>query len=168
MNRPACITVFGVLNIVFAAFGVIASIASIGLFLAPGNSNNPVIKIMQENTIYADWLKLCIPLGLLSCGVLLVAGIGLLCLKPWARVLSVGYAIYAILFGILSTAINFIFLIQPMLKSANGQQTPAAIGGMIGGSIGGCFGLIYPIALLVFMLRPNVVAAFHPAQTDGK
>ena len=115
MQRPTSVTVFGILNIVFAAFGVLGLIASIALFFMPGNSNNPVIKIMNENPAYATWLKVCIPLGLLSCTALLAAGIGLLRLKPWARKLSIGYAIYAIVFGILGMVVNFIFLVEPML-----------------------------------------------------
>jgi hypothetical protein len=166
MQRPTSVTVFGILNIVFAAFGIFGLIASIALFFMPGNSNNPVIKIMNENAAYAMWLKVCIPLGVLSCAALLAAGIGLLRLKSWARKLSIGYAIYAIVFGIIGMVVNFIFLIEPMLKEAQNQQGPeaaGAIGGAIGGSFGGCFGMIYPVLLLIFMMRPTVVAAFQPS-----
>ena len=111
MQRPTSVTVFGILNIVFGLFGVFGLIASIALFFMPAGSNNPVVRIMHENPAYSAWLKICIPLGLLSCAALLAAGIGLLCLKSWARTLSIAYAIYAILFGLLGTAVNFIFLI---------------------------------------------------------
>jgi hypothetical protein len=164
MQRPTSVTVFGILNIVFAVFGVLGLIASIALFFLPADSNNPVIKLIHENPAYAAWLKISIPLGLLSCSALLAAGIGLLRLKSWARVLSMAYAIYAIGFGILGMVINFIFLVQPMLEQARQQQGPeaaGAFGGAIGGSIGGFFGLIYPVLLLIFMLRPTVVAAFR-------
>jgi hypothetical protein len=164
MQRPTSVTVFGILNIVFAALGVLGLIASIALFFMPSDSNNPVIKIMHENAAYALWLKVCIPLGVLSCAALLAAGIGLLRLKPWARKLSIGYAIYAIVFGIVGMVVNFIFLVEPMVKEAQNQQGPeaaGAIGGAIGGSFGGCFGLIYPVLLLIFMLRPTVVSAFQ-------
>ena len=150
---------------VFAVFGVLGTVASIALFMMPDQTNNPVIKIMQENPAYAAWLKVCIPLGLLSCAALLAAGIGLMFLKPWARKLSIGYAIYAIAFGILGMVMNFLFLVRPMLEHAREQQGPeaaGAIGGAIGGSVGGCFGLVYPILLLIFMFRPKVVAAFYP------
>jgi hypothetical protein len=165
MQRPTSVTVFGILNIVFAVFGVFGLIASIALFFVPAGSNNPVIKIMHENPAYASWLKICIPLGLLSCAALLAAGIGLLCLKSWARRLSIAYAIYAIVFGILGTVVNFMFLTRPMIEQAQQQHGPeaaGAIGGVIGGTIGGCFSLIYPVLLLIFMLRPKVVAAFQP------
>ena len=171
MQRPTSVTVFGILNIAFAAFGVFGLIASIALFFISTDSNNPVIKIMHENPAYAAWLKVCIPLGVLSCSALLVAGIGLLRLTSWARTLSIVYAIYAIVFGIIGPAVNFFFIIRPMLEQARQQHGPeaaGAIGGMIGGTIGGCFGLIYPVLLLIFMMRPNVVAAFRslpPLQT---
>lgn len=166
MQRPTSVTVFGILNIAFAAFGVFGLIFSIALFFLPADSNNPVIKLIHEIPGYAMWLKICIPLGVLSCLVLLAAGIGLLCMKSWARIFSIAYAIYAIVFGIIGMVINFIFMVQPMLEQAKQQQGPeaaAAIGGAIGGTIGGCFGLIYPVLLLIFMTRPKVVAAFRPS-----
>lgn len=163
MHRPTSVTVFGILNIVKAGFGIFLAITSIALFLAPADSNNPSIKMLHENPAYAAWMKLFIPLGLLSCTVLLVAGIGLLCLKSWARTLSIAYAIYAICMGILSTAVSSIFLFQPFLKNhQDSQAAAAAMFGLIGGGIVVCLGLIYPILLLLFMLRPTVAAAFHP------
>ena len=163
MHRPTSVTVFGIQNIVKAGFGIFLAITSIVLFLAPADSNNPSIKMLHENPAYAAWLKLSIPLGLLSCTILLVAGIGLLCLKSWARTLSIAYAIYGICMGILSTAVGSIFLIQPFLKNhQDSQAADTAMFGLIGGGIVVCRGLIYPILLLLFMLRPTVAAAFHP------
>lgn len=165
MQRPTSVTVFGVLNIAFAAFGFIGTLASMALFMMPGNSSNPVLKIMQDSPAYAAWIKVSIPLGLLACGALLAAGIGLMLLKPWARQLTIGYAIYALGFGVIGMVVNFLFLIRPMLQQAreqHGAEAAGAIGGAIGGSVGGCLGMIYPILLLVFMFRPNVMAAFRP------
>ena len=165
MQRPVSVTVFGILNIVFAVLAVLAMIGTIAMFSMPAASNNPVVRIMRESPAYAAWLKLTIPLGLLACIVLLAAGVGLLRLKSWARKVSIGYAIYAIAFGLLGIVVNFIFLLRPMLEEAGRRQGPeaaGAIGGAVGGTIGGCFGLIYPILLLIFMTRPKVIAAFHP------
>jgi hypothetical protein len=53
-----------------------------------------------------------------------------------------------------------VFLVGPLLEQASHSQGPAAMGaagGAIGGLAGSCFGLIYPIVLLVFMFRKNVV-----------
>jgi len=170
MRRPTSVNVFGILNIVFACYGVIGIIASIALFYSAAGSNNPVVKIMQESPTYSAFLKLSIPLGILSSLTLLASGIGLLLLKGWARYLSIGYAIYAIIFGLVGAVMNFVYLMRPMLEQASHQQGPeaaGAIGGAIGGTVGGCFALIYPILLLIFMFRSNVVAAFQPAPTYG-
>ena len=62
---------------------------------------------------------------------------------------------------ILGTAINSMFMFQPLLKSQQDSQAAAtAMFALIGGGIGVCLGLIYPILLLLFMLRPTVAAAF--------
>lgn len=167
--RPTSITVFGVLNIVFAGFGVFGLLGSAVVLFGASDSNNPVIKIMHENPGYAMWLKIGLFMGIPSCAALAASGIGLLRLKPWGRVLSIVYAIYAVLVGILSTAINLIFLVLPLLHQAqeqNGPESAGLIGGAIGSGLGGCFGLIYPVLLLIFMTRPKVAAAFRTdAQT---
>ena len=166
MQRPASVTVFGVLNIVFAALGVMGIMASLAMFAVSSDSNNPVLNIVHENAAYATWLKVSIVLGFFSAVALLASGIGLLYLKPWARVLSIAYGVYAIVFGFLGIVMNFIFLVRPMLEQARGQHGPesaAALGGAIGGSIGGCLGLIYPVLLLIFMCMPKVAAAFRPS-----
>jgi hypothetical protein len=85
-------------------------------------------------------------------------------LKSWARKLSIAYAIYAIVFGIIATVMSFMFLVRPLLAEAQQSQGPeaaGAIGGAIGGIVGGCLGLVYPILLMIFMTRPKVVAAFQ-------
>ena len=156
MQRPTSVTVFGI-------FGIIGTIV---MFATMDASRNPVVKIMQNSPAYVAWMKLNLPLGLAATAVLLTAGIGLLRMKPWARKLSVGYAIYAIVVCLLGAVMNFIFLMRPMLEEASRQQGPeaaAAIGGAIGGTVGGCLGIIYPILLLIFMTRPKVVAAFNPS-----
>jgi len=165
MKRPTSVTVFGILNIVFAVIGLFGLVASIVMMKMPASSNNPVVRIMQENQALATWVKISIPLGLLSCGALLAAGIGLLFLKPWARVLSIAYGFYSIAFGILGIVLNFLFLFRPLLEEArqqNGPEAAGAIGGAIGGTFGGCFGLIYPVVLLIFMCRPAIASAFRP------
>ena len=168
MQRPAAVNTFGILNIVFAALAVFGTIASLAVFSMTDASNNPLVKVLRDNPAYGAWLKFTIVLGLVAAAVLLAAGIGLLRLQPWGRKVSIGYAIYAILFSLLNTVISFLFVLRPLLAEAAQKQGPeaaGAIGGVIGGSVGSCFGLIYPILLLIFMTRPKVVAAFErPAE----
>jgi hypothetical protein len=165
MQRPTSVTVFGILNLVFAAFGFVGLLISLVLFFVPESSENHVVKLIHSSPAYAAYLKISIGLGLLACLALLAAGIGLLMLKPWARTLSIVYAIYSILQAIVGTIINYFLLVRPLIEQAqnsSGPEAAAAMGGAIGGTIGGCVGLIYPALLLFFMMRPNVVAAFRP------
>ena len=118
MERPTSVTVFGILNIIFAAFGILGTLASLTLFSANADMNNPVIKIIHESPSYALWMKICIPLGLIVTVALLAAGIGLLKLKPWARTLSIAYGIYAIVFGIIGLVVNFFLLTKPLMEQA--------------------------------------------------
>ncbi|HEY0455073.1 MAG TPA: hypothetical protein VGE41_01765 [Verrucomicrobiae bacterium] len=165
MKRPTSATVFGVLNIIFAGFGLIGLLGTLFLFTAAApNINNPVVKLIHENPTYAAFMKISIPLGIISSAVLLASGIGLLRLKNWARKLSIGYAIYALVFGLIGVAVNFLFLFRPLIEQASqhpGPETSTAIGGAVAGTFGGCIGLIYPILLIIFMTRPKLVAAFQ-------
>jgi hypothetical protein len=170
MKRPASITVFGILNIVFAVFGIITLMAMIFLFLpAASASKNPVVQLIHDNAAYAAWVKFSIALGLAATVAKLTAGIGLLQLKPWGRRLSIIYAIYAMVMVVVNGVVNYFFVVRPLLEQAaakQGTEHAAAVGGAIGGTFGSCFGLIYPILLLVFMLRPEVAAAFEPASGE--
>lgn len=165
MQRPTYVTAFGILNFVFAALGVIGLIAAIALLGLPADSNNPVIQLIHECPVYATWLKVSIALDVLGCGLLLAAGVGLLGLKPWARTLTIAYAIYAIAFCLGGMLINLILMDQPMLGPAAQQrafETVAAVGGPISGTIGGLFWVLYPLLLLGFLLRPKAAAVFRP------
>ena len=163
-RRPTSVLVFGILNIAFAGLGIIGIIASAFILFPSNPSSNPAVQIIHDNPGYAAFLKLSIPLGVLSSAVLLAAGIGLILVKSWARITSILYGVWAILWGFVGLVANFIFVTRPMLEQFSQRQGPeaaGAIGGAIGGSIGGCMGLIYPILLIIFMMRPHVVAAFE-------
>ncbi|HEX4348729.1 MAG TPA: hypothetical protein VH251_00005, partial [Verrucomicrobiae bacterium] len=109
MQRPTAVTVFGILNIVFAALGVLGAMASVMLFVAQGtSSNNPVIQHIHDSPSYATWLKISIGLGVFGGAVLFAAGLGLLALKPWGRMLAVVYGIYAVVMVLAGGVANYI------------------------------------------------------------
>src|SRR3954469_5187230 len=126
MQRPTSVTVFGVLNLVFGVFGVFGLIASAAIFALPLSANNPVVKIVHENPGYAAFLKLSIAVGVLALGALVAAGIGLLLLKAWARILSIIYAIYAMIAGLIGVVLNFVYVMRPLLQQASQQHGPEA------------------------------------------
>lgn len=165
MERPTSVTVFGILNVVFAALGMFGILMSLTIFSPEAeNSKNPVIRILHEHPGYMSWLKASSWLGLASCAVSIISGIGLLMLKPWARVLGIGYSIYAIVMSLVGLVLNYIFVVGPLLQEAgqkSGPEAAGAIGGAIGGMIGGCLGVVYPVLLIYFMTRPKVMATFR-------
>jgi len=164
MPRPPVATVFGILNIVFGAMSLLCSPLSLIMTMVPMQTNNPASEIIHESMPLQFWLYAATVIGMVGGAVLLAAGIGLLKMQPWARITSVVYAIFAIVFGVVGQVVNWFLLIMPLMEQAKNQNGPAAaagIGGAIGGMAGGCFGLVFPILLLIFMTRPKVVAALR-------
>jgi len=170
MQRPTSASVFGILNIVFAIFGVLGIFASLAVLRIVDDAHNPMVRLLRENHTYAAWFKIMIPLGLISSMVLLASGIGLLMMKNWGRLTTIGYAIYAIVFGLINAFVNFVYLVMPIF--AHTEQGPPAemagqIGAAIGTVIGGVIGMAYPVLLLIFMTRPKLIAAFRAAQAPA-
>lgn len=166
--RPASVTVFGILNIVFGAMGICGAAFSAATWLViPRNADlrNPVLELMAQSPAYRLFNQVGTALGFVAAIVLIVAGIGLLQTKPFGRTLSIGYSLYAILSALVGVIFSFVFLVKPLLEKAQaaggGPEQAAAIGGMVGGALGGCIGTVYPILLLIFMCRRNVAEALH-------
>jgi hypothetical protein len=134
------------------------------------NAKNPVLDLMRQNPGYAMYANISTIVGGVFTLVLGLAGIGLLMLRPWGRWLSIAYAVFAIISLIVNSLINYYFLVAPMIDKLAavqpGQEKAAALGGIVGMVVGTCIGPIYPVILLIFMFRPNVMAAFG-AQDSG-
>lgn len=100
----------------------------------------------------------------MGAAALIAAGIGLLMIKPWARWLSIVYALVTIVFALIGLGITYVFTVQPVIRAFSEQQPPdqpmaGAIGGAAGTMCGSVIALAYPIVLLIFMTRPHVVQA---------
>ena len=165
MKRPPVVTTFGFLNIAFSLYGFFGTLVSVAMMFIPFFANTPAFKIMRESQEYMAWLKISLPVSLIGMAVLLASGIGLLGLRPWARRLAIGYAVYAVVFGLVSLVITTVFLLRPLMEQASQQHGPeaaGAMGGAIGGCIAGVLGLIYPVVLFIFMKAPDMVAVFQP------
>jgi hypothetical protein len=173
MKRPTSVLVFGILNLIFAAMGVFGLLGSAAMLLATQSpdmqkalQNNPVLQLIQQNHDYALFIKISTLAGVAATVVLALGGVGLLLLRSWGRYLSIVYAFYAIVATMIGAMVNYHFLIAPMLEKVAharpGPEQGALVGGVVGGLFGTCFGMIYPVLLLIFMYRPNVVAAFEP------
>jgi hypothetical protein len=114
------------------------------------------LRTMNLSAGYKAWLMFCSVIGFACAVLLIVTGIGLLKLKPWARVWTIRYGLFAIGWGILGMIVNIIFI------STGGYGYPSQqMPGVIGGFCGGIVGLIYPILLVVFMRKEDVIQTFN-------
>jgi hypothetical protein len=122
-----------------------------------------VVNSMHANPAYSQWMKVSMVADLVSNPVLLAAGIALLLLRNWGRITSIVYGIYAIIWALVGAFMAFVILKSGM---PGGLERFGSIGvavGLISAVVGLALSLAYPVLLLVFMTRANVVAAFRPA-----
>ena len=104
MQRPTAVTVFGVLNIVFGVMAVTCTpFALITTKLSQrmldnlpeaSRMENPVQEMMQSPG-FMTYTYVSTAVGMAFGALLIAAGIGLLKLRPWARLVSIGYAVYS-------------------------------------------------------------------------
>ncbi|MCE9528115.1 MAG: hypothetical protein K8R36_18900 [Planctomycetales bacterium] len=167
-QNPTAATVFGILNILFGVVGLcgltLSAVLMFSALSAQMAKDNPALQLMETNAIYRTFTQVAVVLGFVATVVLIIAGIGLLQIRPYGRTLSIGYGVYSIVMNVLGMIINVAFVFPALLESANaaggGPAAAGAWGGLIGGVFGGCMGFVYPGLLLYFMFRPNMVAAF--------
>ena len=176
MKRPTSVTVFGILNIVFAVIGmcgvaVTAAQPAIQQAMEQAAKDNgqevkqdPVQKLLAADPKVRLIENISTGSGVVVTLVLLISGVALLLMRPWGRTLSIVYAVYDILSKIALSALSFWF-IQSALEGQ--EEVPAEIPvGTLQGIFAfsfGCsliFGLVYPIVLLIFMFRTTVTEAF--------
>ncbi len=85
-QRPISVTVFGILNIGFALWKFVGLLlAGVAMRLnLPGNS---ALAAMKSDPVYRAWSQFGVISGVVFGVVLISAGIGLLLLQKWARIL---------------------------------------------------------------------------------
>jgi hypothetical protein len=171
--RPTSGTVFGILNIIFGALGLVGGPIMLAMqLLGPQQRGvNPGLDIMAASPGYYAFYMTSMVVGIVASGVLLASGIGLLQEKSFGRTLAIGYAWYSLVLVVLSFASFMIFLYPPLSDLAAKANDPtsmgAAVGGLIGGFVGLLIGPIYPGLLLYFMTRPRVVAYYSGRKPHG-
>ena len=151
--KPASIKVFGILNIVFGALGLVSSGAGVifFIFLRSTELGQEIYSTMdaQFSESHQIFLQFSSCFGGILSLILLAFGVGLLRERNWGRTGSLGYAAFQLLYTVAGTAMS-----MSMMK--NDETFLLSAGGTMCGVL---FSLIYPICILFFLTRPNVVEA---------
>lgn len=100
--------------------------------------------------------------------VLLVAGIGSLKLRPWARILMIRIMLFQYLILAVSIVFNVALVIPAVAKTAGqNPNLPTITIFYVTLFIAFAFGAVYPGLIIYFFSRPHVISAFEeppPAQ----
>jgi hypothetical protein len=162
-QRPMSTLIFGILNLGYALLNLAGPLFAKLMANVKLPANSPVAAL-KADPAYIAWTNFNLVMGLILGLALLAFGIGLLLLKNWARLGSIIYALISIVYVVIGSMISYPFTKRMM------EQTPGVPQGMMAGfaTIGLVFGLIiglaYPVLLLFFMTRSNVIEACQPEQ----
>jgi hypothetical protein len=197
-KRPAAVLVMAILNLVFGGLGLALYLCATcaGVFLAvmfsqaAAAGNNPDVQELREMLASLErhfpWmvpgLVGYVAFQLVMFTLLLVAGLGLLKMRPWARVASLFYAGVTILeqIGFLIFRLAYMqrameewqqeFQQQMLARHPGARPAPGPFPGGpfaggpmvegVGAALSALLGMAYPVALLIVLLLPHVSAAF--------
>jgi hypothetical protein len=180
-RRPTAVLVMAILNFIYGGWGVFGSLcggAMYYIFLnlpepAPGQPNpfpNPMKFLAKEIPGYTAYMTVSVMVGFVMATALIIAGIGLLRLRPWARWLCILYAILlpVVQVGFISYSLLYVNPVLAKWSAEQARKLPAGtpnFGGNaflnnLGVFVGAGVGMAYAIALLVVLFLPHVRAAF--------
>jgi hypothetical protein len=191
--RPSSVFVLGILQLVFGILTLLGSVCGGGLQLAggsklfappPGAQAPPDTEAMIRARLpyYGAIQYAGLGLGVVVGTVMVVSGLGLINMRPWARGLTIGYACYNIVSGIIGFIFNLTVYL-PVMRDVFAElradpKFPPQAAGIL--SMTETFTsavmyfslafLAYPVVLLVFMFAPHVRAAFRgePERRDDE
>ena len=184
--RPTAVLVLAILHLVGGGLGLVmdacgGAAAAAGGSFSPGAGQSPQAKaqqdfqkrlqqhIEQELPANRAITYASLAVSLLLDVLLLAGGTGLLSMQPWARTVSLVYAVLSILTKVF-TLVNLAFtwpvmdkfIQQEAAKDPNLGPLTSMMPAILG--VTAVFTLllmIYPVVVLVILLRPRIAAAFR-------
>jgi hypothetical protein len=169
MTRPARVTVFGVMNLVFALFGLCGAGMSVPLLTLPADSQSgdPLYAPFLAHPWYLAYTKASIVFGGVLILLLAASGVGLLLMKGWGRRVAVMYAAAAIVLNgvglLLDVTVYMPALLEHTRTMAEGPvRTGIEIGARASLVLTAIGGVGYPVVLLICATRRKFVEAFSP------
>ena len=162
-QRPAALTIFGILNLIFGVLGLVSTVMSYKLYFAPLEGQTGMMAdLLRSDPFFASCMRANIVPATLFVIAQIISGIGLLKAREGARRIAVFCGIYGLLSGLVIGYLSYVhiipFTIEYSLKTikepavAEMARSMSKVGGMIG-LIGG---LIYPVLTLVFLAKKSV------------
>lgn len=155
---PVGPTILAWFNIAFGALGLFSPLILVFLAVMPKMPNDPFQAALARGGFFAAWVYGGQVLAFLGAVLLIASGVGLLRWREWARRAALGYAVYTIVMLIAGSLVTLHYVVLPTLRTPG--LAPAQVGGTVGGLLGSCLGLIYPVATLLVLRRPAVIATF--------
>ena len=164
MKRPAWVTFFGIVNIIWGVLGVCGIAGHLvmrsGLVQMPAGSN-PTIELMENNTAYRLFSDISAAVGAIATIIIISAGIGLLMLRPWARLASLGWAVYSVVMTIFGSIMNWVLMFRPMLAQASRDERIGLIVGLTFSVVITLVILSYCSLMFIILMRPRIAATFR-------
>jgi hypothetical protein len=163
-KRPTAVTVLAIIGIVWGALGALSGICSLVPYVVQSSQPNPVLDAVRARPLLHAWTILSTLLSWVIAIILLAGSIAALSLRPWGRLVMVGYAVVNLVISLIGTFMLIgvmLPLMQPMLESGDPVVKGGAVGGILGAVAGIGLGLLFSVFILVFMRRPEVLAAFE-------
>jgi len=185
-QRPASLTVFAILNLVFGGLGLLCNVCGLAsLAITPmlqkmaaqqqaqvGNKGGfdpqELQRHMEANIpAYVPFQWGQITLGMILSVALIIGGIGLLRMSPAAKWVCAGYAVVTISYQVGSMAFTLAF-INPVMNDwmkSKGVQVPMEFFA-VASIIGGLVGMTYSLVLLIFIMLPSTGKALAANGAD--
>lgn len=166
MARPTSVTVFAVIHLILGGLGVLgmawALVLRLGLFEVPGAKDNPAMKLMAENKAYALYSDIMTGLGILAVIAILAGSVAMLQLKPWGRLVTIGWGCYGMLSTVVGTALNHVVIMKPLAEQAHNEQERIGIMvGTYGAIVVAVLFMVYYALMIGLLSRAKVRLAFE-------
>jgi hypothetical protein len=181
-RRPTAILVIAILNFVFGGLGIVSTLClggTLALYMyvlpetlpgQPAPFPNEYKYLEQELPGHTVYTFATLVLGLMASAVLIVASIGLLRLKNWARWTCAIYAVFSLVWVLANTYYTLRYVdpvrarfaeeLQPQLPPGTPNIAGFAVLNDVIAIAVAAVGIAYAVALFVVMFLPNVRAAF--------
>ena len=163
--RPKSLTVCGIINIILGALVLFSMISGLKQWLAPSTMlGNPMMDALLKDADYLFYIKVSTLPSVLAGLVLLVAGVGLLKAREWARKMSILWAVYCLVVSPIVAWYNFTTLFPKMFAVM--QKIPPfnddkvlqifkfSMMAFVGLSV--IFAVTYAIVLMFLLMRTKV------------